>query len=156
MKINQQDLQAYIVVADGRPYTAISKIPITIGRNLQALYSITAVLNWLFAVPTGSGLNGFQITGEIIKLGLQKVRKKLKFFKVEMISCFRGCTKSHGRNYIQRDKWSSFCNSKVFRFGCIRPVETRLANSRKNPCNWRYSCNYYPRLSNTIQFYSTR
>lgn len=104
VKINQQDLQAYIVVADGRPYTAISKIPITMGRNLQALYSITAVLNWLFAVPTGSGLNGFQITGEIIKLGLQKVRKKLKFVKVEMISCFRGCTKSHGRNYIQRDK----------------------------------------------------
>ncbi|KAK7591209.1 hypothetical protein V9T40_002822 [Parthenolecanium corni] len=66
MKINQQDLQAYIVVADGRPYTAISKIPITIGRNLQALYSITAVLNWLFAVPTGSGLNGFQITGGVL------------------------------------------------------------------------------------------
>lgn len=62
IQINQQDLQAYIVVADGRSYIAISKVPV-IGISFQLLYPITTMLNWLFAIPTGTGLNGFQITG---------------------------------------------------------------------------------------------
>ncbi len=64
VKVNQQDLQAYIVVVEGRAYAAMSKIPPLLGPNFQLLYPVTAVLNWLFAIPTGTGLNGFQITGE--------------------------------------------------------------------------------------------
>lgn len=62
--LSNQDLQVYIVPTDGRVYAAISKIPQSIGSSLQVIYPVTAMLNWLFAIPTSNGLNGFQITGE--------------------------------------------------------------------------------------------
>lgn len=75
------------MVADGRPYTAFSKIPNTIGKNLQILYPVTAVLNWLFAVPTGSGLNGFQITGRVIKLSVTKFLKPIQSERKLLLAC---------------------------------------------------------------------
>lgn len=63
VKLAHQDLQVYIVPNDGRVYAAISKIPQSLGNLLQAIYPVTAMLNWLFAIPTSNGLNGFQITG---------------------------------------------------------------------------------------------
>lgn len=62
VRLTQQDVQAYIT--DGRAYMAISKIPESIGNFAQVLYPITTMLNWLFAIPTSNGLNGFQITGK--------------------------------------------------------------------------------------------
>ncbi|XKL63994.1 hypothetical protein PGB90_006358 [Kerria lacca] len=75
IQINQQDLQAYIVVADGRSYIAISKVPV-IGISFQLLYPITTMLNWLFAIPTGTGLNGFQITGGVLNHSAEIIYKE--------------------------------------------------------------------------------
>ncbi|XP_065209284.1 nidogen [Planococcus citri] len=66
IKLNQIEIQAYINIQEGRAYVAISKVPSTVGIQLQFLYPITTMLNWLFAKPIGNGLNGFQITGGVL------------------------------------------------------------------------------------------
>lgn len=56
-------LQAYVVMVDGRVYTAISALNAESGPKIQILEIIGGVIGWLFAKPVGSTLNGYQITG---------------------------------------------------------------------------------------------
>lgn len=56
-------LQAYVVMADGRVYTAISPVTSEIGPKMQLLQNIGGVIGWLFAKPLEKNLNGYQITG---------------------------------------------------------------------------------------------
>jgi len=62
--INDVDLHAYVVTNDGRTYTAISRIPDTIGYALQSVYPVGSILGFLFALPQQPMLhNGFVLTG---------------------------------------------------------------------------------------------
>lgn len=56
-------LQAYVVMIDGRAYTAISGISGDLGPKIQLLEIIGGVIGWLFAKPIGETLNGYQVTG---------------------------------------------------------------------------------------------
>ncbi|XP_045768963.1 nidogen [Maniola jurtina] len=63
--LNDVDIQAYVVVADGRSYTALSQAPTRLGGSLQLLNLLGGVIGWLFAKPSGSALNGYQLTGGV-------------------------------------------------------------------------------------------
>ncbi|XP_017775713.1 PREDICTED: nidogen-2 [Nicrophorus vespilloides] len=65
LSIETLDLQSYVVMSDGRSYTAMSKIPEPIGPNIQSLQILGSTIGWLFARPVGNSLNGFQLTGGI-------------------------------------------------------------------------------------------
>ena len=56
-------LQAYVVMVDGRAYTAVSALTGDLGPKVQLLQIIGGVIGWLFAKPVGQTLNGYQITG---------------------------------------------------------------------------------------------
>ncbi|XP_016347892.1 nidogen-2-like [Sinocyclocheilus anshuiensis] len=57
------DLHAYIVVGDGRAYTAISEVPEPVGWALMPVAPIGGLFGWLFALELPNSLNGFSITG---------------------------------------------------------------------------------------------
>lgn len=59
----QAQLQAYVVMTDGRSYTAISALTPELGPKVQLLQVIGGVVGWLFAKPVAKTLNGYQITG---------------------------------------------------------------------------------------------
>jgi nidogen (entactin) len=59
----ESTLQAYVVMVDGRAYTAISSLTSDIGPRIQLLEIIGGVIGWLFAKPFGETHNGYQITG---------------------------------------------------------------------------------------------
>jgi len=62
--ISDVDLHAYVITNDGRTYTAINRIPDTIGWAMQSLYPIGGILGFLFAFPQQPTLhNGFVLTG---------------------------------------------------------------------------------------------
>lgn len=52
------DLQSYISMADSRAYTAISRIPESIGFNIQSLQILGSVIGYLFAKPVKDAQNG--------------------------------------------------------------------------------------------------
>ncbi|CAG0901758.1 unnamed protein product [Darwinula stevensoni] len=60
-----EDFHGYVVSSEGRVYTAISKIPVEIGADLQSLNVIGTLVAWIFAMPRNGALNGYQITGGI-------------------------------------------------------------------------------------------
>ncbi|XP_074657319.1 uncharacterized protein LOC141910521 [Tubulanus polymorphus] len=58
------DIHSYVVTADGRAYTAISRINPSIGYSLQTLGAIGGVIGWVFAANGGAETkNGFSLTG---------------------------------------------------------------------------------------------
>ncbi|KAM4693380.1 nidogen-1 isoform 2-T2 [Discoglossus pictus] len=57
------DLHSYIVVNDGRAYTAISTIVDSLGYSLLPLASIGGIIGWMFAVQQPGYKNGFSLTG---------------------------------------------------------------------------------------------
>ncbi|XP_075049415.1 nidogen-2 [Mixophyes fleayi] len=57
------DLHAYIVVNDGRAYTAISQVPEPASWSLTPLTAIGGLFGWLFALEKPGHQNGFSITG---------------------------------------------------------------------------------------------
>ncbi|XP_041418738.1 nidogen-1 isoform X4 [Xenopus laevis] len=57
------DLHSYVVVNDGRAYTAISTIADSLGYSLLPLASIGGVIGWMFSVQQPGYKNGFSITG---------------------------------------------------------------------------------------------
>lgn len=57
------DLHSYVVMNQGRAYTAISTIPETLGYSLLPLASIGGIIGWMFAVEQQGYKNGFSITG---------------------------------------------------------------------------------------------
>lgn len=64
-KLEDLDLQAYVVMVGARAYTAISKVPESVGYDIQSLHILGAVIGWLFAEPVGDSLNGYQLTGGV-------------------------------------------------------------------------------------------
>lgn len=65
ININDVDIQAYVVVSDGRSYTALSLAPPNLGSSLQLLNVLGGVIGWLFAKPSGNAKNGYQLTGSV-------------------------------------------------------------------------------------------
>jgi hypothetical protein len=66
ISIEGQDLHCYVVTADGRTYTAISRIPSSLGWHMQALVPLGTVISWLFANSTRPSGNGFSLTGGVL------------------------------------------------------------------------------------------
>lgn len=64
-RLDNLDLQSYIVMTDGRAYTAISKIPESIGFDVQSLQILGSVIGYLFAKPIRNAYNGYQLTGGV-------------------------------------------------------------------------------------------
>ncbi|XP_015113339.1 nidogen-2 isoform X5 [Diachasma alloeum] len=58
-----RDLQCYVQTKDGRTYTALSRIPESVGQDFQLLGTLGGVIGWLFAKPMGEIKNGYQLTG---------------------------------------------------------------------------------------------
>ncbi|XP_077095214.1 nidogen-2 isoform X10 [Siphateles boraxobius] len=63
VRLDSIDLHAYIVVGDGRAYTAISEVPEPVGWALMPVAPIGGLFGWLFALQLPNSLNGFSITG---------------------------------------------------------------------------------------------
>lgn len=63
--LNDVNIQAYVVVADGRAYTALALAPPTLGKSLMLLDVLGGVVGWLFAKPSGNAKNGYQLTGAV-------------------------------------------------------------------------------------------
>ncbi|XP_054619388.1 nidogen-2 [Dunckerocampus dactyliophorus] len=61
--LNKIDLHAYIVVGDGRAYTAISEIPEPVGWALMPAAPIGELFGWLFALELPNSQAGFKTTG---------------------------------------------------------------------------------------------
>ncbi|XP_066550833.1 nidogen-2 isoform X1 [Amia ocellicauda] len=57
------DLHAYVVVSDGRAYTAISQVPEPLGWALMPVFTIGGLFGWLFALELPGHKNGFGVTG---------------------------------------------------------------------------------------------
>ncbi|XP_047677663.1 nidogen-2 isoform X3 [Tachysurus fulvidraco] len=57
------DLHVYIVVGDGRAYTAISEVPEPLGWALMPVTPIGGLFGWLFALKLPNSHNGFNVTG---------------------------------------------------------------------------------------------
>ncbi|XP_044255979.1 nidogen [Tribolium madens] len=64
-RLENLDLQSYIVMVDGRAYTAISKIPESIGFDIQSLQILGGVIGYIFAKPIRNAQNGYQFTGGV-------------------------------------------------------------------------------------------
>ncbi|XP_069568836.1 nidogen-2 isoform X3 [Brachyistius frenatus] len=63
VQLNNIDLHAYIVVGDGRAYTAISEVPEPVGWALMPVAPIGELFGWLFALELPNSQAGFKITG---------------------------------------------------------------------------------------------
>ncbi|XP_013386084.1 nidogen-1 isoform X2 [Lingula anatina] len=63
-QVGPTDLHSYIVTSDGRAYTAVSRIPPSIGYSMQSLAPVGGILGWLFAKPERPGSkNGYMVAG---------------------------------------------------------------------------------------------
>ncbi|XP_041987449.1 nidogen [Aricia agestis] len=65
INLNDVNIQAYVVISDGRTYTALTQAPASLGTSLQTLSVLGGVIGWLFAKPIGSAKNGYQLTGGV-------------------------------------------------------------------------------------------
>ncbi|XP_052386393.1 nidogen-2 isoform X1 [Carassius gibelio] len=63
VQLDSIDLHAYIVVGDGRAYTAISEVPEPVGWALMPVAPVGGLFGWLFALELPNSRNGFSITG---------------------------------------------------------------------------------------------
>uniref|UniRef100_A0A665TBV2 Nidogen 2a (osteonidogen) n=1 Tax=Echeneis naucrates TaxID=173247 RepID=A0A665TBV2_ECHNA len=63
VQLNDIDLHAYIVVGDGRAYTAISEVPEPVGWALMPVAPIGELFGWLFALELPNSQAGFKVTG---------------------------------------------------------------------------------------------
>ncbi|XP_059838139.1 nidogen-1 [Hypanus sabinus] len=57
------DLHSYVVVNDGRSYTAVSRIPATVGWAMLPLSAVGSIIGWMFALEQPNFENGFSIVG---------------------------------------------------------------------------------------------
>lgn len=57
-------LQSYVVMEDGRSYSAISPLENGIGHSTQLVYAFSSVIGWLFAKPVANdnAKNGYQVS----------------------------------------------------------------------------------------------
>uniref|UniRef100_A0A665TMX6 Nidogen 2a (osteonidogen) n=1 Tax=Echeneis naucrates TaxID=173247 RepID=A0A665TMX6_ECHNA len=65
VQLNDIDLHAYIVVGDGRAYTAISEVPEPVGWALMPVAPIGELFGWLFALELPNSQAGFKVTGKV-------------------------------------------------------------------------------------------
>ncbi|XP_068612657.1 nidogen-2 [Brachionichthys hirsutus] len=63
VELNDIDLHAYIVVGDGRAYTAISEVPEPLGWALMPVAPVGELFGWLFALELPNSQGGFKVTG---------------------------------------------------------------------------------------------
>ncbi|XP_039997909.1 nidogen-2 isoform X5 [Xiphias gladius] len=63
VQLDNIDLHAYIVVGDGRAYTAISEVPEPVGWALMPVVPIGELFGWLFALELPNSQAGFKIAG---------------------------------------------------------------------------------------------
>lgn len=76
-------IQSYVVMAEGRTYTAISPLSESIGSKLQLAQVIGGTIGWLFARPVGDVKNGFQITGgKFSSIGTLRFEETNEVFQV--------------------------------------------------------------------------
>lgn len=68
MEMDNVDLHSYVVLSDGRAYTAISQLPEPLGWALMPLAPVGGLFGWLFALELPDHKNGFRITGKALKL----------------------------------------------------------------------------------------
>lgn len=54
-------IQSYVVMSDGRTYTAVSPLTSEVSAKLQLLPILGGVIGWLFAKPLSTNLNGYQV-----------------------------------------------------------------------------------------------
>uniref|UniRef100_H3ASA9 Nidogen 1 n=1 Tax=Latimeria chalumnae TaxID=7897 RepID=H3ASA9_LATCH len=80
------DMHSYVVVTDGRAYTAISKVPEVLGYSLLPLATVGGVVGWIFAMQQPGHKNGFSITGgeftrvvEVVFSSNEKITIKQEF-----------------------------------------------------------------------------
>ncbi|KAF4521231.1 hypothetical protein B566_EDAN005442 [Ephemera danica] len=65
VRLEEMDLQSYVVTTDGRTYTAISRVPEELGIDMQSLNVLGTSIAWLFAKPIKSSKNGYELTGGV-------------------------------------------------------------------------------------------
>ncbi|XP_059051418.1 nidogen-like [Achroia grisella] len=65
VNLEDVDIQAYVVVSDGRSYTALTQVPPIIGNTLLFLTVLDTTIGWLFAKTIGGAKNGYQLTGSL-------------------------------------------------------------------------------------------
>uniref|UniRef100_A0A3B3T229 Nidogen 2 n=1 Tax=Paramormyrops kingsleyae TaxID=1676925 RepID=A0A3B3T229_9TELE len=63
VEMDNVDLHSYVVLSDGRAYTAISRLPEPLGWALMPLAPVGGLFGWLFALELPDHKNGFRITG---------------------------------------------------------------------------------------------
>ncbi|XP_048830880.1 nidogen-2-like isoform X2 [Brienomyrus brachyistius] len=63
VEMDNVDLHSYVVVSDGRAYTAISQLPEPLGWALMPLAPVGGLFGWLFALELPDHKNGFRVTG---------------------------------------------------------------------------------------------
>lgn len=61
--LSRSTLHAYVVVSEGRQYTAISGLDSALGTDAQTLFAISGGMAWLFAKHEPDSANGFMLTG---------------------------------------------------------------------------------------------
>ena len=97
IRISSANLHSYVNANEGLAYTAISPLPDRISYSMQSLSPMGELIGWLFAVPSGKGINGFTQTGEfgagggylyfrldiILVKGLSKHTLNMYFFRYE-------------------------------------------------------------------------
>lgn len=71
VSFSQQSFHSYVVTEDGRSYTALSRIPGSVGSDLRGLLPVGTPVGWLFAQPLRGALNGFGVTGGIFNYTAQ-------------------------------------------------------------------------------------
>ena len=95
--IDDVDLHAYVVVQDGRTYTAISRMPPAIGFSMQVLYPLGSPLGWLFALPkVAMAKNGFMITG-----GTMNRTAEIRFQSGEYVSVKQQLVGQDAQGYMR-------------------------------------------------------
>lgn len=62
VEVNAQ-FQSYVILVDGRSYSAISPLPSDIGHLFQVVPNLGESIGWLFAKVADGRSNGYQITG---------------------------------------------------------------------------------------------
>nr|CAI5831592.1 unnamed protein product [Callosobruchus analis] len=96
-RLENLDLQSYVVMADGRAYTAVSKIPPSIGYDIQSAQILGGLIGYLFAKPLREARNGYQITGGVFEHSAsvdftntsQKLWVKSKFLGLDVFDQLR-------------------------------------------------------------------
>lgn len=87
-------LQSYVVLSDGRTYTAVSPLDSGVGYSTQLAYSIGSAIGWMFAkpVPNDNAPNGYQVNSSLDKhicFFETLVPQQLRFFLFKFLHIYR-------------------------------------------------------------------